>query len=43
MPLGCKAMTQFKVFNDGFENLILRYEVNDTMGDIPLKVVLYSD
>jgi hypothetical protein len=36
-------MTNFKIFNDGYENLLVKYEINDTMGDIPLKVVLYSD
>ncbi len=36
-------MTNFKIFNDGYENLLVKYEINDTMGDIPLKVCLYSD
>jgi len=41
--LNCKAVSNFKIFNDGYENLLVKYEINDTMGDIPLKVVLYSD
>jgi len=43
VPLGQLSKATFKIINDGYENLIVKYTIDNLQGDVPLEIKLKSD